>query len=76
MVILIPFMLLKLRDSIRKERTQENMKALRTLVLDDIIETINENQALGNITSADANKLRSLIRKLYNHLYSHYEEFI
>ena len=76
MVILIPFMLLKLRDSIRKERTQENMKALRTLVLDDIIETINENQALGNITSADANKLRSLTRKLYNHLYSHYEEFI
>ncbi len=76
MVILIPFTILKLRDSIKKKRTPENMKALRTLILDDIINIINENQALGNITSADANKLRSLIQKLYNHLYSHYEEFI
>ena len=76
MVILIPFMMLKLRDSIRKERTPENMEALRTLILDDIINAINKNQALGNITSGDANKLRSLIQKLYNHLYSHYEEFI
>ena len=72
MVILIPFMMLKLRDSIRKERTPENMEALRTLILDDIINAINKNQALGNITSGDANKLRSLIQKLYNHLYSHY----
>lgn len=76
MVILIPFMILKLRDSIKKERTHENMEALRILILDDILNVINENQALGNITSADANKLRSLIQKLYNHLYSHYEEFI
>lgn len=76
MVILIPFMILKLRDSIKKERTPENTKALQTLILDDIISIINENQALGNITSADANKLRSLIQKLYNHLYSHYDEFI
>lgn len=76
MVILIPFMMLKLRGSIRKKRTPENMKALQTLVLDDIINIINRNQAVGNITSADANKLRGLIQKLYNHLYSHYEEFI
>lgn len=74
--MLIPFMILKLRDSIKKERTHENMEALRILILDDILNVINENQALGNITSADANKLRSLIQKLYNHLYSHYEEFI
>ncbi len=76
MVILIPFMILKLRDSIEKKRTPENMKLLQTLILDDILNVINENQALENITSADANKLRSLIQKLYNHLYSHYEEFI
>ena len=37
MIILIPFMLLKLRDSLKKERTLENMEALRKLVLDDII---------------------------------------
>ena len=69
-------MMLKLRDKIKKRRTMENMKALQTLIFDDIINIINKNQVLGNITSADANKLRGLIQKLYNHLYSHYKEFI
>ena len=50
MVILIPFMILKLRDSINKKRTPENMKALQALILDDIINMINENQAHENIT--------------------------
>lgn len=76
MVILVPFMLLKLRDSLQKERTPENMEALRKLILDDIIGIISENQSAGNITSTDANKLRGLIQKLYNHLYAHYEELI
>lgn len=76
MIILIPFMLFKLKDSIKKERTPENMEALRTLILDDIINLIQNNQDAGNITISDANRLRSLIRKLYNHLYSHYNEFI
>ena len=40
MIILIPFMLLKLRDSLKKERTLENMEALRKLVLDDIIPSL------------------------------------
>lgn len=74
MIILIPFMLLKLRDSLKKERTLENMEALRKLVLDDIISVINENQRAENITAADAGRLRRLIRKLYGHLYAHYEE--
>ena len=74
MIILIPFMLLKLRDSLKKERTPENMEALRKLVLDDIISVINENQRAGNITAADAGRLRRLSRKLYGHLYAHYEE--
>ena len=74
MIILIPFMLLKLRDSLKKERTLENMEALRKLVLDDIISVINENQRAGNITAADAGRLRRLIRKLYGHLYAHYKE--
>ena len=37
MIILIPFMMLKLRDKIKKRRTMENMKALQTLIFDDII---------------------------------------
>lgn len=76
MVILVPFMMLKLRDSLQKERTPENMEALRKLILDDIIGIISENQSAGNITSTDANKLRGLIQKLYNHLYAHYEELV
>lgn len=48
MIILVPFMILKLRRSIEKKRTDENMEALRTLILDDIIELIRENQEVGN----------------------------
>ncbi len=74
MIILMPFMILKLRDSLKRERSPENMEALRKLILDDIISVINENQRAGNITAADAGRLRRLIRKLYGHLYAHYEE--
>lgn len=52
------------------------MEALRTLILDDIINLIQDNQDMGNITLSDANRLRSLTRKLYNHPYAHYDEFI
>lgn len=52
------------------------MEALRTLILDDIINLIQDNQEAGIITLSDANRLRSLIQKLYNHLYAHYDEFI
>ncbi len=76
MIILIPFMIMKLRKNIEKERTKENMEALRTLISDDILGVIKENQVAGNLTMADANRLRNLIHKLYNHLYAHYKEFI
>ena len=61
---------------IMKKRTPENMEALRSLILDDIIGVIRKNQEYGNITAADARRLHDLIHKLYNHLYSHYTEFI
>ena len=76
MIILIPFMVLKLRSSIQKERTPQTMEALRKLILDDIMNLIRKNHEEGNITSADASRLRNLIHQLYNHLYSHYDEFI
>ena len=76
MIILVPFMILKLRKSIEKERNAENTLALQALILNDIIGLIKKNQDLGNITAADARRLHDLIHKLYNHLYSHYEEFI
>lgn len=74
MVILIPFFLLKLRKSIEKSRTPENVEALKSLVMNDIIGSINRNLEAGNITFDDADKLRQLTHMLYRHLYSHYEE--
>ena len=40
MIILMPFMILKLRDSLKRERSPENMEALRKLILDDIIPSL------------------------------------
>ncbi len=75
MVILIPFMLLKLRRKIEKERSRENMEALRHLIIDDIMNLIVKNQAVGNITAEDAIQLVNLVQRLYSHLYAHYKEF-
>ncbi len=75
MIILAPFMMLSLRDSIRKERTKENTEALHNLILDDILSLIESNRLSGDITSADAIRLQRLLYKLYQHLYAHYPEF-
>ena len=74
MIILIPFQLLKLRDIMKKERSEENLKALQYLIEHDIIETIEHNLTLNNITDNDARRLKRLTHQLYQHIYSHYEE--
>ena len=74
MVILIPFQLLKLRKLLEKDRSEENLDALKNLIQNDIIGSINTNLELGNITVTDAQKLRRLTHKLYDHIYSHYKE--
>lgn len=74
MIILIPFELLKLRKAIEKSRTPENLCALQHLIQHDILEAIKINLDAGNITIDDAIKLRRLTHKLYQHIYSHYEE--
>ena len=74
MVILIPFMLLKVRKILEKERSPENLDLLKKLIQDDIIKSINDNLAVENITVQDAQKLRRYTHKLYQHIYSHYEE--
>ena len=74
MIILIPFQLLKLRKTLKEERTEENLELLKNLIQNDIIGSINENLRLGNITLDDARRLKRLAHRLYNHLYSHYEE--
>lgn len=74
MIILIPFLLLRLRETLKKERTQENLEVLKNLIQNDIIANINKNFFAGNVTADDARRLKRLTRKLYEHLYSHYEE--
>lgn len=74
MTILIPFQLLKLKKLLARERSQENLDALKNLITHDILGTIESNLRLGNITGDDAEKLRRLTHRLYAHLYSHYEE--
>ena len=74
MIILIPFQLLKLRKLLEKERSDENLEKLKNLIQNDIIGSIENNLSLGNITMEDAQRLRRLTHKLYQHIYSHYKE--
>ena len=74
MIILIPFQLLKLRDLLVKKRSPSNLESLKNLIQNDIIGSIESNLKLGNITMDDARRLRRLTHRLYEHIYSHYEE--
>lgn len=74
LIVLLPFQLLKLRKEIEKERTPENMTALKNLITRDILDSLNRNLAAGNITQIEAMKLRQMILYLYQHIYSKYEE--
>ncbi|WP_394924132.1 hypothetical protein [uncultured Robinsoniella sp.] len=74
MIILIPFQLLRLRKALKKERSNENIEALKKLIKTDIIGSIIENEKLGNITKDDARRLKRLTLQLYHHIYDRYEE--
>lgn len=74
MVILIPFALLRVRELLKNKRSPENLELLKKLIQDDIIKSIDRNLELGNITVWDARKLRRYTHKLYEHIYSRYEE--
>lgn len=74
LIALLPFQLLRLRRAIEKERTAENMEALKNLVTHDILDSLNNNENAGNITRTDAMKLRRMILHLYHHIYDKYDE--
>lgn len=74
MIILIPFALLKMRKVMKNARTPENIEALQNIIRNDIIGSIEKNLEAGNITVADAQRLKRLTHKLYEHIYSHYNE--
>ena len=74
LIVLLPFLLLKLRKKMEKIRSKENIEELQRLVVDDIIETIRKNEAVGNLSSIDAINLIDLTTKLYMKIYSKYKE--
>ncbi len=74
MTILLPFLMLRLREELKKKRTTKNIESLKSLIQNDIIELIKASQEAGEITRADAARLLELAHKLYNHLYSGYPE--
>ena len=74
LIALLPFQLLKLRKKIENLRTKENSEELQKLVANDIIELIQMNEDVGNISHTDALNLIDLTRKLYMKIYSKYKE--
>ena len=74
LIALLPFQLLKLRKKIENLRTKENLEELQKLVANDIIELIQMNEDVGNISHTDALNLIDLTRKLYMKIYSKYKE--
>ena len=76
MIILIPFHLLKLRKLMNRKNGPDKttINSLKNLVETDILQSIETNQQLGNITPSDAHQLISLTKKLYTYLYDAYTE--
>lgn len=74
LIALLPFQLLKLRKKIENLRTEENLEELQNFVVDDIIDSIYKNEAVGNISYSDALDLIELTTKLYMKIYSKYKE--
>ena len=74
LIILLPFYILKLRKLIQKSRSVENLALLKSLIFDDIIHTIDEYVSNDFLSINDARVLKSLLLKLYRHIYADYEE--
>ncbi|MDD2970921.1 MAG: hypothetical protein PHE02_02165 [Lachnospiraceae bacterium] len=74
LVILIPFQLLRVRKLMEKARTEENLELLKNIIQNDILGSIRRNLEIGNITQDDVRRLQRLTGKLYDNLYSNYDE--
>lgn len=72
--VLLPFQILRLKKAIDKERTPENLHALKELIFHDIIDSIHENVEAGNLSQMEASKLVEMTLKLYRHIYNRYAE--
>ena len=50
LIALLPFLLLKLRKKMEKIRSKKNMEESQNLVVNDIMDNIEKNVAVGNIS--------------------------
>ena len=74
LLALVPFQLLKLRKRIQKERSAENIEALKSLIIDDIIGSINNGLTEEVITASEGQKLKLMALQIYRRLFSKYKE--
>ena len=74
LLALVPFQLLKLRKRIQKERSAENIEALKSLITDDIIGSINNGLTEEVITASEGQKLKLMALQIYRRLFSKYKE--
>ena len=74
LIILLPFLLLKVRKKLEKVRSKEHIEELKNLVVNDIIHSIRKNEEVGNISHTDSLDLIELTTKLYMKIYSKYKE--
>ena len=79
LIILLPFKLLKIRNSFEKayksqnyNKLEQEISRLRETYEHDIISTIEDSYKQGVISREDMNVLIYLSRKLFEHLYSKY----
>ena len=63
-----------IQQIVRLHTTGQNMEELQRLVVNDIIDTIRSNEAIGNLSSTDALDLIEMTTKLYMKIYSRYKE--
>lgn len=80
LIVLIPFQMLRLRAILYdgsgrvKFPSQSEFQQLKEIITSDIMNSIEANLAVGNITYADAAKLTELTNNLYEQILLHYRK--
>ncbi len=74
LICLLPFSMLRFRKKLEQVRTPENIAELQNLINYDILSAIHKNEAVGNLSAADAASLRDITEQLYMRMFSKYAE--
>lgn len=74
LILRIPFQLLRLRKKLIRNRDENTIEELKSILINDILKSIKVNLECGNIESGDAYRLKECTVILYRYLYSKYTE--